>query len=170
MKGFLKMTVIGAALLSGGCVSTAGNPFGLVYDGAIAQNVAGQVNIKPVTYMQNGLKIAANVYLPANYDKDKKYPAIAVAHLNGGVKEQVAGFYAQKLAEQGYITIAADAAYQGASEGEPRHTDKPTLREESIHGMIDYISTFAGVDADRIGIPGICGGGEYTLKTAQSDD
>jgi len=66
-------------------------PFTLVYDGAIAKNETGKVNIHPVTYDLHGLKISANVYTPANYDKKKKYPAIVVAHPNGGVKEQTAG-------------------------------------------------------------------------------
>lgn len=145
------------------------NPFGLVYENAITQNVKGKVNIHPVTYKLNGLTIAANVYTPANYDVSKKYPVIVVAHPNGGVKEQTAGLYAQRLAEAGYITIAADAAYQGASGGEPRHTDKPAFRIEDIHGMADFITQYKGVDANRLGVLGICGGGGYTLKAAQSD-
>jgi fermentation-respiration switch protein FrsA (DUF1100 family) len=85
------------------------------------------------------------------------------------VKEQASGLYAQRLAEAGFITIAADAAYQGASGGEPRHTDKPAYRIEDIRGMGDFISQYAGVDANRLGVLGICGGGGYTLKAAQSD-
>ena len=145
------------------------NPFGLVYEDAIKENLPGKVNIHPVTYKLNGIDIAANVYLPANYDSSKKYPAVVVAHPNGGIKEQTAGLYAQRLAEEGYITIAADAAYQGASGGEPRHTDKPANRIEDIHGMVDFITNYSGVDANRLGVLGICGGGGYTLKAAQSE-
>lgn len=145
------------------------NPYTLVYEGAISRNEKGKVNIHPVTYKLNGIDIAANVYTPANYDASKSYPAVVVAHPNGGIKEQTAGLYAQRLAEAGYITIAADAAYQGASGGEPRHTDKPANRIEDIHGMGDFITQYAGVDANRLGVLGICGGGGYTLKAAQSD-
>ena len=149
--------------------TTIKNPFGLVYGDAITENVPGKVNILPVHYKLNGLDIAANVYTPANYDPSKKYPAIVVAHPNGGVKEQVAGLYAQRLAESGYIAIAADAAYQGASGGEPRNVDKPANRIEDIRGMADFISQYAGVNADRLGLLGVCGGGGYSLKAAQTD-
>lgn len=145
------------------------NPFTLTYDNAIVKNEAGKVNLQAVKYKVNGIDVVANVYTPANFDASKKYPAIVVAHPNGGVKEQVAGLYAQKLAEQGYVTIAFDAAFQGGSGGEPRYIDKPQNRIDDIRGAADFISTFKGVDADRLGVLGICGGGGYTIKTAQTD-
>jgi fermentation-respiration switch protein FrsA (DUF1100 family) len=163
------MTAISIANAQSAQKARPQNPFTLVYDGAIIENVKGKVNIHPVTYKLNGIDIAANVYTPAEYDASKKYPAVVVAHPNGGVKEQAAGLYAQRLAEAGFITIAADAAYQGASGGEPRHTDKPVYRTDDIRGMADFISNYSGVDPNRLGVLGICGGGGYTLKAAQSD-
>jgi hypothetical protein len=164
--------LLAAIIISSGAAMAADyklNPFTLVYEGAITENGKGKVNIHPVTYKLNGIDISANVYTPANYNPGNKYPAVVVAHPNGGVKEQVAGLYAQKLAEQGYIAIAADAAYQGASGGLPRNVDKPANRIEDIHGMADFVTQYAGVDANRLGLLGICGGGGYSLKAAQTD-
>jgi fermentation-respiration switch protein FrsA (DUF1100 family) len=145
------------------------NPFTLVYGDAITSNVPGKVHIHPVKYPLNGVDIVANVYTPANFDPAKKYPAIVVAHPNGGVKEQTAGLYAQRLAEQGYVAITADAAYQGGSGGLPRSVDIPTNRIEDIHSMADFISCYTGVDANRLGLLGICGGGGYSLAAAKTD-
>jgi uncharacterized protein len=174
----MKLNIFNAMLLltiidisSGGAMAAdyKQNSFTLAYDGAIIENVKGKVNIHQVTYKLNGIDISANVYTPADYDTNHQYPAVVVAHPNGGVKEQVAGLYAQRLAEQGYIAIAADAAYQGASGGLPRNVDKPFNRIEDIHGMADFITQYAGVDADHLGLLGICGGGGYALKAAQTD-
>ena len=145
------------------------NQFGLVYAGAIEENVPGKVNIRPVQYEINGIKVAANLYLPANFDETKKYPAVTSAHPNGGCKEQVSGLFAQKLAEMGYVSIAADARYQGGSEGMPRNRDYPENRLDDVSGMVDYVSSLPFVDSNRIAALGICGGGGYTLGAAQRD-
>lgn len=145
------------------------NAFGLVYEDAIGENIPGRVNLQRVSYRIDGIDVVANVYTPAGYDPKKSYAAVVVAHPNGGSKDQVAGLYAQKLSEAGFVTIAFDARYQGESGGEPRRTDKPANRMGDIMGAVDFIQNYPGVDPERIGAFGICGGGGYTFATAQVD-
>ncbi|MGN0915701.1 MAG: alpha/beta hydrolase [Succinivibrio sp.] len=145
------------------------NPYSLVYDNAIAKNVEGEVNIHKVSYEHRGIKRVANVYTPSGYKADGEYKAIVVAHPNGGVKEQVAGMYAELLAKEGYITIAFDAAYQGESGGEPRNTDIPSSRIEDIFAAADFIQKYPGVNPKALGLLGICGGGGYSLAAAKTD-
>lgn len=173
MKHLVPATLVAMSIgLAAGNAAAADytrNPYTLAYEGAITRNVPDQVNIHPVTYSLDGIEISANFYTPAHFDASRKYPTVVVAHPNGGVKEQVAGLYAQRLAEQGYIAITADAAYQGASGGQPRSVDEPSHRIEDIHGMADYMSRFPWVDKARMGLLGICGGGGYSLAAAQTD-
>ncbi len=152
-------------------LSFKSNTWGLVYAGALTENVPGNVNIHPIEYssLTGGCPIRANVYTPADYDATKSYPALVIAHPNGGVKEQVAGLFAQRMAENGYICLAFDAAYQGASGGQPRNVDIPANRMEDIRRAADILLQYPGVDSERVGILGICGGGGYTVKTAQTD-
>lgn len=116
-----------------------------------------------------GTTLAAHVYFPASFDKNKKYPALVVSHPGGGVKEQTAGLYASKLATTGFITVAYDASYQGESTGLPRQLENPHVRVEDVSAVIDYLTTLPYVDAARIGAMGICAGGGYTANAAIND-
>lgn len=145
------------------------NPFGFVYGDALTANVEGAVNVHPISYDANGMTVAANVYTPADYREDGSYAGIVVGHPNGAVKEQAAGLYAQRLAQAGFVTIAFDAVTTGESGGEPRNRDIPYLRVEDYRLAADVLSTFSGVDASRLAVLGICGGGGYALSAAQMD-
>ncbi|WP_071872197.1 alpha/beta hydrolase [Atopomonas hussainii] len=116
-----------------------------------------------------GITIAAVIHQPANFDANNEYPAIVVAHPGGGVKEQAAGLYAQKLAQQGLLAIAFDASFQGESGGEPRQLENPHIRSEDISAVVDYLTTLPYVDNERIGAMGICAGGGYTANAAIND-
>ncbi|HDG7212321.1 alpha/beta hydrolase [Acinetobacter nosocomialis] len=115
------------------------------------------------------ITMAANIHYPSNFDETQKYAAIVVAHPGGGVKEQTAGLYASKLAEQGFIAIAFDASYQGESTGLPRQLENPYIRTEDISAVIDYLTTLSYVDQNRIGAMGICAGGGYAANAAIND-
>lgn len=87
------------------------------------------------------ISLSAVIYFPPKFDETRQYPAIVVSHPGGGVKEQTAGTYAEKLAEKGFVTIAYDASYQGESGGEPRQLENPYIRTEDVSAVIDYLTT-----------------------------
>lgn len=115
------------------------------------------------------IMMSAVINFPKGFDPNKKYAAIVVSHPGGGVKEQTAGLYARKIAEQDFLTIAYDASYQGESTGEPRQLENPYIRTEDISAVIDYLTTLPYVDSEKIGAMGICAGGGYTANAAIND-
>lgn len=116
-----------------------------------------------------GVTTAATLYFPEGFDESRTYPAVAVSHPGGGVKEQTAGLYAKKLADAGLVTIAFDRSYQGASTGEPRQLENPYISTEDVSAVIDYLTTLPYVDPDRIGAMGICAGAGYSANAAIND-
>ncbi|MCG8519561.1 MAG: alpha/beta hydrolase [Pseudomonadales bacterium] len=115
------------------------------------------------------ISIAAVLNVPEGFDEAKRYPAIVVSHPGGGVKEQASGLYADKLAKEGFVTIAYDASYQGESTGEPRQLENPYIRTEDVSAVIDYLTTLPYIDIERIGAMGICAGAGYTANAAIND-
>ncbi|MFT4105321.1 MAG: alpha/beta hydrolase [Lacrimispora sp.] len=124
---------------------------------------------KDVKFDARGLKVAGVLRFPADMDESKKYPALVCAHPGSSCKEQTAGIYAEKMAEQGFITIAFDASYQGESEGEPRYIEDPAARVEDIRSAVDYLTTLDCVDENRIGVLGVCAGGGYAANAAMTE-
>ncbi len=129
-----------------------------------------KVAVKKVKFKNRiDITVVGNLYTPKDIDKNKKYPAIIVGHPFGGVKEQTAGLYAQKLAERGYITLAFDASFYGESGGTPRKIEVPEIRVEDYSAAVDFMSNYPLVDENKIGVIGICGGGGYSVSAAQID-
>nr|WP_314257373.1 alpha/beta hydrolase [uncultured Devosia sp.] len=127
------------------------------------------IDMQDVTFNNNGITMAGNVYYPEGFDAGRKYPAIVSVHPGGGVKEQTAGLYARRLAEQGFVALAFDASHQGASGGEPRLLDDPMRRVGDIFSAVDYLTSLPFVDADRIGALGICAGSGAAVKASTMD-
>lgn len=114
--------------------------------------------------------IAADIHFPPNFDKSKKYPAIISAHPIGSCKDQTSGnVYGEALAKEGFVVIAFDRSFQGASGGEPRSVEDPTQAVEDFRRVADYLVTLPYVDEDRIGVLGICGGGGYAINAAMTE-
>ena len=127
-----------------------------------------KVNHQKVTFKtQYGLTLAADLYQPK--DAQGKLPAIAVSGPFGATKEQSSGLYAMRMAERGFVTLAFDPSYTGESSGEPRRTASPDINTEDFLAAVDYLSSLENVNADKIGIIGICGWGGIALNAAAAD-
>ena len=129
---------------------------------------SGKVDHRKVTFHNRyGITLAADMYIPAN--AEGKLPAIAVSGPFGAVKEQCSGLYAQTLAERGFLTIAFDPSFTGESGGQPRYMASPDINTEDFQAAVDFLSVQDNVDADRIGIFGICGWGGMAINAAALD-
>ena len=126
------------------------------------------VSHKKVTFHNRyGITLAADMYIPKN--AKGKISALAVCGPFGAVKEQSSGLYAQTLAERGFLTIAFDPSFTGESEGTPRYVASPDINTEDFCAAVDFLSNLENVDAEKIGIVGICGWGGMALNAAAID-
>ncbi len=127
-----------------------------------------KVNHRKVTFeTQYGLTLAADLYTPKS--ENGKMPAIAVSGPFGATKEQSSGLYAMQMAERGFVALAFDPSYTGESSGTPRRTASPDINTEDFMAAVDFLSKQDNVDADKIGIIGICGWGGIALNAAATD-
>ncbi len=121
-----------------------------------------------VTFVNRyGITLAADLYKPKGVQGT--LPAIAVSGPFGACKEQSSGLYAQEMATRGFLTIAFDPSFTGESAGEPRRMASPDINTEDFCAAVDYLSCRDDVDADRIGIIGICGWGGMAINAAALD-
>lgn len=127
-----------------------------------------KVDHKKVTFVNRyGITLVADMYIPKG--AKAKLPAIAVSGPFGAVKEQSSGLYAQQLAERGFLTIAFDPSFTGESGGQPRRVASPDINSEDFSAAVDFLFVHPDVDADRIGILGICGWGGIAIQSAIND-
>jgi alpha/beta family hydrolase len=128
-----------------------------------------KVDVQKVSFKNRyGITLVGDLYIPKNKPAGK-LPAIAVSGPFGAVKEQSSGLYAQTMAERGFITLAFDPSYTGESGGEPRLVASPDINTEDMSAAVDFLSVQDGVDADKIGVIGICGFGGFALNAAAMD-
>ncbi|MDR1976054.1 MAG: alpha/beta hydrolase [Campylobacteraceae bacterium] len=163
--------IIAAVLALSGCAH-----FGTIKEANVAAEdrktfaLSENVTVEKVSYKNRyGIEIAADLYLPKDLDRSRKYAAIAVSGPFGAVKEQASGLYAQTMAERGFIAIAFDPSYTGESGGEPRYVASPDISTEDFSAAVDFLATRAAVDPERIGIIGICGWGGFAINAAAID-
>ncbi len=127
------------------------------------------MTIQPVdvSIAADELSLAGHLRLPD--DQTEPLPALVFTGPFTGVKEQVAGQYAQRLTERGYATLAFDHRNFGASDGHRRQHEDPAGKLADLSAATSFLVNHETIDADRIGCVGICMGGGYALKHSAFD-
>jgi uncharacterized protein len=128
-----------------------------------------QEHREKVEFLSDGLKIVGNLFKPDNFKEGDVLPAVIVAGPMTGVKEQVAGLWAERLAKAGFLTLAFDHRNFGESEGTPRQHEDPAKKIEDLKNAISFLASLPEVDPSKIGACGISMGGGYVLQLAAWD-
>nr|WP_318380860.1 alpha/beta hydrolase [uncultured Enterobacter sp.] len=129
-----------------------------------------KVTQQKVTFKnQYQMNVVGNLFIPKGMDQNVKNPAIVIGHPMGAVKEQSSNLYAQKLAEEGFVTLAIDFSFWGESDGKPGHLISPEIYSDDFSAAVDYLSTQPYVDPENIGVLGICGSGSFVISAAKID-
>lgn len=162
-----KRIMLGMALMTTG----AGNIFAAdMSNGADNFYKSDKVTLQKVTFQnQYKMGVTGNLFIPKNINQNAKNSAIIIGHPMGAVKEQSSNLYAQKLAEQGFVTLAIDLSFWGESEGQPRNAVSPDIYAEDFSAAIDYLGTRPFIDQNKIGALGICGSGSFAISAAKID-
>lgn len=121
---------------------------------------------RDVSFAHGDLTLAGRLFLPEDFDERRTQPALVLATPGSSVKEQIGSHYARRLAAKGWIALTFDPAYQGQSEGTPRDLEDPAARIEDLRCAVDFLVTQPFVDAERLGVLGICAGGGYAISAA----
>ncbi|NIL16432.1 alpha/beta hydrolase [Pseudomonas sp. AN3A02] len=139
-------------------------------DGADNFYKSEKVTMQKVTFKnQYRMNTVGNLFFPKDLKPGSQNAAIIVGHPMGAVKEQSSNLYAQKLAEQGFVTLAIDLSFWGESDGLPRNAVSPEIYAEDFSAAVDYLGSQTYVDRNRIGVLGICGSGSFVISAAKID-
>lgn len=120
-----------------------------------------------VTFVADGITIVGHLRVPEQ--RVDQLPALVLTGPFTGVKEQVAGVYAERLAARGFATLAFDHRNFGASGGRLRQHEDPAGKLGDLSAATSYLAAHPAVDGERIGCVGICLGGGYALKHSAFD-
>lgn len=122
---------------------------------------------KTITFPHQGEHIAGHLFLPENYDPNRRYPAAVVGGALSTVKEMMAGTYAEQLSRRGVIGLAIDYRNYGQSGGALRQREDPESKVEDLSVAAAFLKRRG--DVAGVGLLGICTSGGNVLKPGASD-
>lgn len=124
---------------------------------------------KKVEFRSEGYKIVGNLFRPDNFKEGERLAVVVMVGPMTGVKEQVAGLWADRLSKAGFVALTFDHRNFGESEGTPRQHEDTGKKIEDLKNAISFLGSLPDVDATNIGACGISMGGGYVLQSAAWD-
>ncbi len=122
-----------------------------------------------VTFPSEDAELRGVLHLPHGPTAAGPAPGVVVTGSWTTVKEQMAGRYARRLAEEGFATVAFDHRGFGESGGYPRDLESPAVKAADIHAAVTFLADHPDVDGDRLGALGVCASAGYTVLNAAGD-
>jgi fermentation-respiration switch protein FrsA (DUF1100 family) len=132
--------------------------------------VSGDIDMYRVTFKNlYKMEVVGHLFVPKNFDRHQKHPALIVGHPMGAVKEQSADLYASTMAERGFITLVIDLSFWGESAGDARNAVLPDVYAEDFSAAVDFLGTRSFINKENIGVLGVCGSGSFVISAAKID-
>lgn len=129
-----------------------------------------KIEVTKVSFQNRyGFDVVGHMYLPQNFNINKKYKAVVVTGPFGAVKEQSSGLYAQEMAKHGFVAVAFDPSTTGESSGVRRNMGSPEIFTEDYSAAVDFVTNLKFVDPERVGAVGICGLSGMAFTAASND-
>lgn len=119
-----------------------------------------------VEFEADGLTTVGDLRMPS---QSGPAPGLVFTGPFTGVRDQVTGLYASRLAAAGYVTLAFDHRGFGESGGRPRRHEDPQGKLSDLRAAVSFLRTRLEFDPERIGAVGICLSGGYALKFVAFD-
>lgn len=119
-----------------------------------------------VEFGADGITLVGDLRVPAGA---ARAPGLVFTGPFTGVRDQVIGLYAERLADAGFVTLAFDHRNFGDSGGQPRRHEDPQGKLADLRAAVSFLRARPEADPERIGAVGICLGGGYALKFAAFD-
>jgi hypothetical protein len=106
---------------------------------------------KPVIFYSEGVKLAGDLFLPADVKQGDQRAGIVLCHGYTGVRSIYLPDNARVLAEAGYVVMSFDYKGWGDSEG-PKSRLAPYSRVADVQAALTFLGAQPEVDAARLGI------------------
>ena len=122
-----------------------------------------------ISFYSDGLKIAADFYLPPRSTRGEKLPAVVLCHGFGGLRGFLFPHFARYFKRFGYAALTLDHCNTGDREGTPRHLLDPIGQVADLRHAVSYLETRGEIDAGRIALYGISFGAANAVYATAID-